>query len=253
MEAPQFLSRTPGINLAYHYKEGKGPLVMLCGGFKSDMTGGKAIALDLFCQNRGQAYLRLDYSGHGQSGGRFEDGSISDWLQDALFLLDQVTSQPVVLVGSSMGGWIATLITLYRPNRIKGLVTIAAACDFSEDLLWQKMTNAQRAEIAETGMLLAPSAYDEEPTPITLKLIEDGRKHLLLHQRLTFDGPVRMIHGTADPDVPVAQSLRLMQALTTKDCTLTLIKDGGHRLSEPENLARLCEAVEQVLTSLELD
>ena len=213
------------------------PGVTFCGGFRSDMTGGKARYLEEHCRWRGQAFLRFDYSGHGASSGRFEDGTIGRWLADTLSVLDGLTEGPQILVGSSMGGWIAALAALARPRRIAGLVAVAAAVDFTEELIWDRLSDEQRAKILQDRLLLRPSDYDERPDPITLRLIEEGRDHLLLGAPVAITAPVRLVHGMADRDVPWRQSLRLAERITGPDVRLTLVKDGAHRMSRPSDLA----------------
>jgi pimeloyl-ACP methyl ester carboxylesterase len=237
------LARPAGGTIAYHKLDGRSPTVMFLTGYRSDMSGGKALALEALCKRRGQAYLRFDYSGHGQSSGRFEDTVISDWLGDALLALDSLTTGPVILVGSSLGGWIMLLVAKRRPDRIKGLVGIAAAPDFTEDLMWRNFSAEQRNVLMRDGIVHLPSEYDPTPTPVTLALIEDGKANLLLTGSIPFDGPVRLIHGLSDPDVPWQTSMRIKDGLTSGDVEITLVKGAGHRLSEPQDLERMCETV----------
>jgi len=222
------------------------PGVMFCGGFRSDMTGSKALALEDRCRRTGQAFIRFDYTGHGQSSGRFQDGTIGDWLRDALAVLDQLTEGPQILVGSSMGGWIAALAALARPGRVVGLVGIAAAPDFTEELIWDRLSDPQRVQILQDGLLLRPSAYVEDPDPISLGLIEEARDHLLLGGPVAITAPVRLIHGMADQDVPWRQSLRLAERIVGSDVRLVLVKDGGHRLSRPEDLAMIAYEIDRL-------
>lgn len=224
--------------LAYRQQEGDGPGVVFLGGFHSDMTGSKAEYLAGWCAARGRAFLRFDYSGHGVSGGSFAEGTIGQWLADAELVLTSLTAGPQILVGSSMGGWIALLLALRHPERLAGLIGIAAAPDFTEDLMWAQFPTAIRAQIEHDGMWLRPSEYGE-PYPITRQLIEDGRRHLVLRAPLPLEAPVRLLHGQADPDVPWQLSLTIAETLTSRDVAVTLIKDGDHRLSTPENLALL--------------
>ena len=226
------------------------PGVLFCGGFRSTMSGGKAEYLEAECTRRGQGFLRFDYSGHGQSDGRFEDGTIGSWLGDTLAVLDRLTEGPQILVGSSMGGWIAALATLARPERIAGLVGIAVAPDFTEELVWDRLSDEQRARLTREGLLLRPSDYDEAPDPITLRLVEEGREHLLLDGPVAIDVPVRLIHGMADADVPWRQSLRLAERITGPDVRLTLGKDGVHRLSRPQDLALLAQELDRLSASI---
>lgn len=230
--------------LAYEAAPGAGPTVVWLGGFRSDMTGTKAEALAAWARRRARAFLRFDYSGHGASGGRFEDGSIGAWRADALAALDHKSEGPLVLVGSSMGGWIALLAALARPERVKALVLIAPAPDFTERLMWPSLPAEAQSAIADTGVWLRPSAYGDGPYPITRTLIEDGRRWLLLDRPIPFHGPVRILHGQADPDVPWRLSLELAERLASPDVALSFIKDGDHRLSRPQDIARLLAAVE---------
>lgn len=246
METTGRLDRGDGIELAWVRTEGRGPTIVFLPGYRSDMTGDKATALAVFAATRGQAMLRFDYSGHGTSGGAFTDGTIGTWAADALSVIDRLTEGPLLLVGSSMGGWLALLTARARPERVAALVGIAAAPDFTEALMWESMTFEERATLMRDGVLHIPSQYGE-PTPITRALIEDGRRHLLLGSPIAFDGPVRLLHGQADPDVPWEMALRIADALATPDVTVTLVKDGDHRLSRPQDLALLCRTVGALL------
>ena len=245
--APETLLARDGASIAYHRTRGKSPGVVFLGGFMSDMTGSKATTLEAFCRARGQAFLRFDYRGHGASSGRFEDGTIGLWADDALTAFDRLTDGPQILVGSSMGGWIALLTAVKRRQRIAGLVGIAAAPDFTEDLLWTAMPPEQRAAIARDGLIHLPSQYSDKPYSITLKLIEDGRRHLLLRGTIDLDCPVRLLHGLRDPDVPWQRSLQLADKLAADDVRIHLVKDGDHRLSREQDLRLLCRTVEELL------
>jgi pimeloyl-ACP methyl ester carboxylesterase len=232
-----------GRRLALMRQEGRGPQVMFLGGYASDMTGTKAAWLSDWARERGRGYVRFDYAGHGASDGAFEDGTIGAWAEDAAAVLDTVPG-PAVLVGSSMGGWIALLLARARPDRVAGLVTIAAAPDFTETM-WAEATEAQRAEIAERGRILLPSDYGA-PLLFTRGLIEDGRRHLVLREPLPLPMPVRMLQGTADRDVPQAVAIRLLDHATGPDIRLTLVKDADHRFSSPRCLRLIARAVEEV-------
>jgi pimeloyl-ACP methyl ester carboxylesterase len=238
MQTTGRLDRGDGVELAWARRGGTNPTVVFLPGFRSDMTGDKATALAACCAERGQAMLRFDYSGHGVSGGRFEDGTIGRWTDDALAVIDRLTEGPLVLVGSSMGGWIALLAALARPDRVAALIGIAAAPDFTETLMWQAMSFEQRATLMRDGVLPRPSEYGE-PYPITRALIEDGRNRLLLHASIALDCPVRLLHGQDDPDVPWEMALRIAEQLTSQDVQVILVKDGDHRLSRPQDLALL--------------
>jgi pimeloyl-ACP methyl ester carboxylesterase len=232
------LDRGDGVELAWARADGRSPTVVSLPGFRSDMTGEKATALAAFCAARGQAVLRFDYSGHGASGGRFEDGTIGRWTADALAVIDRLSAGPLVLVGSSMGGWIALLAALARRERIAGVVGVAAAPDFTELLLWPAMTAAERADLLRDGIVHVPSRYGE-PHPVTGTLIEEGRDHLLLRGPIALDCPVRLLHGQADPDVPWEMSLRIAERVVSADVQVILVKDGDHRLSRRQDLALL--------------
>jgi len=225
----------------------KAPGIVFLGGFKSDMTGAKASTLGEFCHARGLGFLRFDYSGHGASSGNFLDGTISRWFADALAAIDRLTEGPLILVGSSMGGWIMLLVALARPERVRGLIGLAPAPDFTEALIWNALSESERARLIKDGKLEQLSDYSEDPYVITRALIEDGRKHLLLGGRIAIDVPVRLLHGLADPDVPHEISLRLQEKLAAQDVVVKLIKDGDHRLSRPQDLSRLCATVEELV------
>jgi pimeloyl-ACP methyl ester carboxylesterase len=240
------LNRGDGIELAWSKLDGTGPAIVFLPGFRSDMTGDKATALAAFCAARGHAMLRFDYSGHGASGGRFEDGTIGLWARDTLTVLDRLTEGKLILVGSSMGGWLALLTALQRPERIAAIIGIAAAPDFTEKLMWDSMTFDERARLLREGILHVPSKYGD-PTPITRTLIEEGRTHLLLGGPILLDSPVRLLHGQADPDVPWEIALRTAERLITPDVEVVLIKDGDHRLSRPRDLDLLKRTVAALL------
>jgi len=235
METTGRLDRGDGVELAWARTEGRGPTVVFLPGFKSDMTGDKATMLAAFCAERGRSMLRFDYSGHGVSGGQFEDGTITRWRDDALAVIDQLAPGRIILVGSSMGGWMALLAALARPDRLAGLIGIAAAPDFTETLMWEAMTFEERDTLMRNGVLLVPSQYGE-PYPVTRALIEDGRAHLLLDGPILIGCPVRLLHGQRDPDVPWELSLRIAEQVSSDDARVTLVKDGDHRLSRPDDL-----------------
>ncbi|POF32668.1 alpha/beta hydrolase [Roseibium marinum] len=225
---------------------GKSPALLWLPGFKSDMTGTKAAALVEFGAARGQAVVRFDYSGHGQSGGDFEDACVSHWLEEAEAVLDRFCPGETILVGSSMGGWIALLLALSRraAGKIRGLVLIAPAVDFTEELMWtQRFTDEIRRTILSEGRWAQPSAYGDEPYVITRKLIEDGRKHLLFGGPLQIGAPITILQGAEDPDVPASHARRLVEALPLDDVTFSLVPDGDHRLSRPQDIELLLRVV----------
>ncbi len=238
------IDRGDGVPLAWRRLSGRGPGVVFLGGFNSDMTGSKAEFLAGWCEARGTPFLRFDYSGHGASGGRFVDGTIGRWAEDAARVVTALTEGPQVLVGSSMGGWIALLLA--RRMAIRALVGIAPAPDFTEDLMWAEFTPEQRAMIERDGVWHRPSAYGD-PYPITRALIEDGRNHLLLRAPIALEAPVRILQGQQDPDVPWRHALRIAEAVTGGDVRIHLIKDGDHRLSRPQDLALLGETLAPLL------
>jgi pimeloyl-ACP methyl ester carboxylesterase len=239
---PRYLDRPDGARLAYHrtpIPRSRRPGLVFLGGFASDMTGSKALALEAFALWRGHDYVRFDYQGHGQSSGRFEDGTIGRWAEDAVAVLDQATEGPQILVGSSMGGWIMVLAALARPKRVVALVGIASAPDFTEDLLMARYPQEVRDRLDRDGVVEVPSDYAEKPYRISRRLIEEARRHLVLRAPIPITCPVRLIHGTADLDVPWQTSLKLSQQLRSEDVELTLVKHGDHRLSKPRDLSRI--------------
>jgi pimeloyl-ACP methyl ester carboxylesterase len=223
------------------------PGVVFLGGFGSDMTGSKAGALETHCRNAGYAFLRFDYTGHGRSSGRFEDGTIGAWSNDALEAFDRLTEGPQILIGSSMGGWIMLNVALARPDRVAGLIGIAAAPDFTEELIWRAASETMRAALAREGIWRDP---DGEQLPIAMRLIEDGRQHLRLGGPIHLDCPVRLLHGMKDDAVPWQTSARIAGLLAGNDVTVTLVKSGDHRLSEPDDLARLTATLDALVQSI---
>jgi pimeloyl-ACP methyl ester carboxylesterase len=213
------------------------------------MTGTKALFLEDYCRRRGQAYVRFDYFGHGASSGDIALGTIGRWRDDAVAIIDSLTTGPQILVGSSMSGWIMLLAALARRERIAALVGIAGAPDFTEELLWPRLTLAQRREIMERGAVVLPSDYDPAGYLYTRALIEDGRRHLLLGGPIALDMPVRLLHGMRDASVPWQLSLRLAEALASRDVVVTLVKDGDHRLSSEPDLARLAQTLDALTAS----
>ena len=241
----EYLETEAGRRIAYERHEGRGPGVVFLGGFRSDMTGTKAQFLHDWAREQGRAFLRFDYSGHGQSSGAFEDGAIGDWAADAMAAVARLTAGPQILVGSSMGGWIALLLAREMPVHVAGLVTIAAAPDFTEDSMWQGFDADQRAVLEEVGHIALPSEYGE-PLVITKRLIADGRNHLVLRAPLDLPLPVRMLQGTADADVDQGVALRLLDHVTGPDIHLTLVKGADHRFSDPACLDLIAAALAEV-------
>ena len=240
-----YLETPQGRRLAYHKTEGTGPCVVFLGGLKSDMMGTKAVFLEDWAKREGRAFLRFDYSGHGESSGAFTEGCIGDWAEDTLAAVEALTEGPILPVGSSMGGWQSLLLVRAPPVRIAGLVTIAAAPDFTEDGYWASFTEAQKKTLAETGQVELPSDY-MEPYIITRRMIEDGRKQLVLRDPLHLPFPTRFLQGTADTAVSVATAVRLLEHAQGPDMQLQLVKDADHRFSDDRCLELLIQAVEEV-------
>ena len=241
---PQFLTLGE-TRIAYHHSEGENPGVFWLGGFMSDMTGGKASELHRHADAEGWQFTRFDYGGHGQSSGKFEDGTIGLWLAHALAMFDTITTGKQVLVGSSMGGWMMLQLALARPERVAGLVGIASAPDFTEDLIWNAFTDVQHEEMRGNNRVMVKNCVPGEADyPITRQLVEEGRNHLLMQKpTLPITCPVHLIHGMQDPDVPYTLSLKIAEKLAREDVTVSLVKNGDHRMSTPDNLALLKQAV----------
>lgn len=242
---------TAAREIAVIRRAGAAPGLLWLGGFRSDMAGTKALALDEWGARHGRAVTRFDYSGHGQSGGRFEEGTISRWAEEAAAVL-ATTTGPQILIGSSMGGWISLLLTRAEfaraglASRIRGLVLIAPAPDFTEELMWAGFSADIRREIEEKGFYAEPSAYSDEPYVITRGLIEDGRRNLLLGSDIALGCPVTILQGVKDESVPWGHAIRLVTRLTTDDVNLTLVRDGDHRLSRPEDIAKMLKVIEEM-------
>jgi pimeloyl-ACP methyl ester carboxylesterase len=242
--------------IAVRLRDGQAPGVFWLGGFKSDMQGTKAVALDEWAAKTGRACLRFDYSGHGESGGAFTDGTIGRWLEDAVAVFESFAKGPQVVVGSSMGGWIALLLARELRQRaasgtkfqgsLAGLVLVAPAPDFTEALMWKKFSADQKRQIETKGFWERPSDYSDEPYVITRALIEDGRKHLVLGGLIETGCPVRILQGVQDTDVPWQHAMELSSRLARDDVVMTLVKDGDHRLSRPEDIERLIAAVSEL-------
>jgi pimeloyl-ACP methyl ester carboxylesterase len=251
--AIRFLERSDGEQIAHVHRKGqsgKAGLIWL-GGFKSDMDGTKALALDAWANATGRSFLRFDYFGHGASSGDFEDGTIGRWREDALAVLDELTEGPQILVGSSMGGWISLLTAKERAERLAGMLLIAPAPDFTSKLMWPGFSEEIRQTILTTGKFEEPSPYDDEVFIVTKKLIEDGKNWSVLDQPVEFDGPVRILQGALDDSVPWEHARQCMDVLTSDDIVFTLIKNGDHRLSSGPELARLISAAEGLASQIE--
>jgi pimeloyl-ACP methyl ester carboxylesterase len=245
MTAPTFLDTASGRRIAYHKTDGAGPLVVFLGGYKSDMEGTKAVWLEDWAKAQGRGFLRFDYSGHGQSSEAFVDGCIGDWADDAQAVIEAVTDGPLVLVGSSMGGWISLLMTQRLKGRVAGLVTIAAAPDFTEDSFWAGFDEDQRRVLEADGQLELPSDYPE-PYIITRRLIEDGRRNLVLRSPLPLPFPVRFLQGTADTSVSTATALRLLEHAQGSDMRLLLVDGADHSFSTPDCLEVIATSIAEV-------
>lgn len=250
MDAAETLMLSDTDFIVYHrlraYGDGANrPGIIFLSGFRSDMSGNKAVSLEKWARAHGRAYVRFDYRGHGLSSGVFTELAIGDWASDAARILEMVNG-PQILVGSSMGGWIALLLAQRCPERIAGLIGVAAAPDFTEDLMWANLSDATRRALLEHGQINLPSEYDNDPYPITRKLIENGRENLVLGSTMSMAFPVRLLHGTADKDVPVSVALRIMEQSDCQDVRVTLVKDADHRFSGPRELALIAATLEEI-------
>ncbi len=248
LKAPPHLTEQAE-KIAYKMTKGKGPAIIWCGGLKSDMEGGKATHLHDWALRNQRSYIRFDYYGHGISSGRFRDGTISRWGEDVVTVMDELTRGDVILIGSSMGGWSSMLAARARPDRVKALVLIAPAPDFTEKLMWANWPEDVRRKIMEDGIYYEPSDYGE-PYEYSRALIENGRQNLLLDSPYVFEGPVRILQGEADPVVPWEYAKQVIDVVTSKDVTFTLVKHGDHSLSAPEDLARLSATLETLCATL---
>ena len=247
---PEILPRPGGATIAYRRLDGKTPGVMFLGGLMSDMQGTKALELENYCRAAGRAFIRFDYQGHGESSGNFADGTIGSWAEDALAVFDECTEGSQILVGSSMGGWTMLLTALARPSRVAGMIGVAAAPDFTEDLMWNRFDDVIRGTLERDGVYYEPSEYGDEPYTITKALIEDGRKHLLLRRPIALHCPVRLLHGMRDVSVPWMTSSRIAEKLMAEDVRIFLVKDGDHRLSRDRDIARLKLTLDELLSEL---
>jgi pimeloyl-ACP methyl ester carboxylesterase len=246
MKPPRILTRPDGATIAHHRLSGATPGVVFLGGFRSEMIGTKATFLQDFCRRRGHAYIRFDYFGHGASSGDSALGTVGRWAEDAISVLDSLTEGRQILVGSSMGGWIMLLAARARPERVHAVVGIAAAPDFTEDLLWPRLDAGQRRELCETGAVTLPSEYDPAGYTYRLPLFEDGRRHLVMRGPILLDCLVRLLHGMRDDSVPWRRSLSLAERLVSGDVEVTLVKEGDHRLSSEADLGRLGRTLDEL-------
>jgi pimeloyl-ACP methyl ester carboxylesterase len=245
MPSPGILARKDGATIAYHRLQGALPGIVFLSGYRSDMTGTKALFLEDYCRRRGRAYLRFDYFGHGQSSGEFERGTIGRWKDDAIAVIDELTAGPQILVGSSMGGWVMLLAALARRERVAALLGIAPAPDFTQ-ALWERLSAEQRAACERDGVITLPSEYDPAGYPYSRALFEDGRHHLLLRGEIGLSCPVRLLHGMRDAAVPWQRSLALAERLQSRNVVVTLVKDGEHRLSTESDLVRLVATLDEL-------
>ena len=247
MTRPGFFDRSDGIELAYRFRAGRGPTVVFLSGYMSDMEGSKAAALDEWAARTGRAFLRFDYSGCGASGGRFEDGTIGRWRDDARRLVDSIAPGPLILVGSSMGGWIGLLLAQAMPTRVAAFVGIAAAPDFVDWGVLSTLDDEQRDRLYRDGRLELPSGYSDSPYVYTRALIEDGQANRVMDAAIAYPGPVRLLQGQTDPDVPWRLSLDMAGRLSSSDVQVILVKDGDHRLSRAADLALLTATLDSLL------
>lgn len=246
---PASVAYVDGLKIAYKHTKGNTPGVLFCNGFRSNMHSRKAASIERWCRSREHQFTRFDYRGHGESEGVFRELTIGDWLKDTLTILDSVTNGPQLLVGSSMGGWISFLAARAQPRKVAGIIAVAPAVDMTEHALSNLSTKAKN-ELSKTGVWMRPSNYDPEGYPITRKLLEEGRSHLLLPGPIEFFGPVRILHGMEDKAVPWELSLKIAEALTSNDVKINLIKNGDHRLSQTCEISRLLSAISSCLTAL---
>ena len=240
-----------GVSLAWRRVAGGGPTLVWLGGFRSEMSGAKSDAVAEWAQSRGRDFLRFDYFGHGASGGDFAEATITRWRGDVLAMIDRMTSGPLVLVGSSMGGWLACLAALARPKRTGALVLVAPAADFTSALLEPGLSDEARTALARQGVWMSPSDYDPEGYPITARLLEDGARWSILPGPIPISVPARILQGGADTAVPWRHALELARVVKSEDVVFTLIRDGDHRLSRPQDLARLVNSVTEAVSVVE--
>jgi pimeloyl-ACP methyl ester carboxylesterase len=250
MASPNYLKLKHGATLAYHKTEGSAPGILFLGGFRSDMTGVKATALEAFCRERGQAFVRFDYQGHGQSSGVFEECGIGTWLGDALAVLTKLTKGPQIIIGSSMGGWLSLLLALEKPRRVAGLIGIASAPDFTEQLMLPKLSEKQRAEIERSGGIDVPS-FDGTSYRLTRAFLQDAKQYCLLgYPELPITCPVRLLHGMKDVDVPWEFSLAINEKIASQDIKTILVDNGDHRLSTPKDIEKLLRVTAKMVDGI---
>ncbi|MBV6633216.1 MAG: alpha/beta hydrolase [Alphaproteobacteria bacterium] len=251
MSSPEFLSLPDGRKIAYHRTVAPGaeagPWAVFLGGFRSDMTGTKATFFEDECRRAGVSFLRFDYTGHGESSGDFAEGCIGDWTQDAIDAVDHLTEGKLILIGSSMGGWIMLNVALARLDRLAAIMGLASAPDFTEDLMFASMTAEEKEALKRDGRIEQPNDYSDEPYLITNHLIEEGRNHLRLREPMPIDVPIRLVHGMRDTDVPWCLSSKIMDLVSSEDAELLLLKNGDHRLSDPYCLSRLSQVIGPLL------
>lgn len=245
-----YLSRKSGERIAYKQNSGTGPTLIWCGGLKSDMEGGKAVHLHEWASRENRNFIRFDYFGHGSSSGRFRDGSISQWADDVTYVMDEISKGPVILIGSSMGGWAALIASMKRSTRVKALLLIAPAPDFTQKLTWENWTEDQRQTLTDDGIVYEESDYDE-PYEYSQILMEDGRANQILDRPIKFSGPVKILQGAQDPVVPWEYSKQIVEVITSDDVDYTLVKNGDHSLSSPRDLIRLISAAEDLCGQIE--
>lgn len=240
---PDFITGQQGRRIAYHHTQGNGPTIVFCGGYMSDMEGTKALFLEKTCKKLNLPYLRFDYSGHGESSEAFVDGTIGKWMEDALTVIDEITNGELIIIGSSMGGWIGLLVSLVRKERVKAFIGIAAAPDFTREIMWDNYSDAIKETLKRDGLYLEPSEYRDEPYKVSYKLIQDGESHILLNKTIELDCPVRLFHGLRDMDVPSSYSSRIAEKLSSDDVIISFNKTGDHRLSSDADLNRIKQAI----------
>lgn len=243
----EFITNDDGLALAYQKREGTGPTIVFLAGHGSDMLGSKAEALAQKCEAEKLSFIRFDYSGHGQSDGQFLEGTISSWTKDALCIIDQCTTGSVILVGSSLGGWIMMNVAIKRAARVVGCIGIAAAPDFTETLIWQSLSQEQKDIMAKTGQIALPNPYADEDVIYPYRLITDGRQNLLLNQEVAIDCPMILHQGMEDHEVPWQTACDIAQAVRSDDVRVNLLKSSGHRFSQDHELAMILESVDEML------